>query len=415
MKDETEGKWLFYKNDQAYYSALLRNNQLEKLQIDPIMKHQIGEIYIGKIQKLMPNIQAAFVEISADTICYLPLHEKMENLRLNESKSKGLKEGDTLLVQIMQEAAKTKQATVSTELSLSGNYCVVSLGKKELNFSKKIPNRKKQELISYMMEQNLIDQQKQPIMKHWDYSVIIRTNAMDLTDFSSLTDEIITLSEKLKKITEMAQYRTMYSLLYEPLKPFLKVLQNSYTKDYSEIITDQEDMFLEISAYLKESNIQHTNPFLYQDQRISFHSLYSLETKMKEATQKKVWLKSGAYLLIEPTETLTVIDVNSGKYTGKGTKEDTFFKINMEACLEICRQLKLRNISGMILIDFINLSNEENQKELISTLIQQIKLDPITTTFIDITQLGLVELTRKRTTKSIYEQLAQLNTNQMES
>jgi ribonuclease G len=144
------------------------------------------------------------------------------------------------------------------------------------------------------------------------------------------------------------------------------------------------------------------------DTQLSLNSLYSLETKMREISQKKVWMKSGAYLLIEPTETLTVIDVNTGKYVGKGTKEETFFKINMEACYEICRQIRLRNLSGIILIDFINMTDEEHEKELMHTLKLRLKNDPITTTVIDITALGLVEITRKRTTKSIYEQMEYL-------
>ena len=129
-----------------------------------------------------------------------------------------------------------------------------------------------------------------------------------------------------------------------------------------------------------------------------------MDTKIQEALQKKVWMKSGAYLVIEPTETLTVIDVNTGKYSGKGTGEETFLKINLEACEEIALQLKLRNISGMIIIDFINLKNKQAEVELITCLKKLLKKDPIKCDFIDMTPLGLVEITRKRISKSLLEQ-----------
>lgn len=398
MMEQVKGKWIIYKKNKAYVSALILDNYLEKIQIEPCVHHQIGSIYIGKIQKIVKNIQAAFVEIAADTICYLPLNE------LDTPK----KEGDQILVQIIQEAAKTKQATVSTNLSLSGKYCVVSVGGKKLHFSKKLHSSMKNNFIQYFQDENIIDVNSNLTFIEQNFSVIVRTNANELNSYEILKDEILELSKQLANIIQVASHRTLYSVVYRVMEPYLRTIQDSYGSEYGEIITDDKEIYDSIGDFLSSKEPDSVKLSFYKDTQLSLNSLYSLETKLREISQKKVWMKSGAYLLIEPTETLTVIDVNTGKYVGKGTKEETFFKINMEACHEICRQIRLRNLSGIILIDFINMTDEEHEKELMYTLKLRLKNDPITTTVIDITALGLVEITRKRTTKSIYEQMEYL-------
>jgi len=398
MMEQVKGKWIIYKKNKAYVSALILDNNLEKIQIEPCVHHQIGSIYIGKIQKIVKNIQAAFVEIAADTICYLPLNE------LDSPK----KEGDQILVQIIQEAAKTKQATVSTNLSLSGKYSVVSIGGKKLHFSKKLHSGIKSKLIQYFQDETIMDEQSNLIFMEQDFSVIVRTNAIELNSYEILKEEILELTKQLANIIQVASHRTLYSVVYRVMEPYLKTIQDSYGSEYGEILTDDMKIYDSIRDFLSSNETDSVKLSYYNDTQLSLNSLYSLDTKLREISQKKVWMKSGAYLLIEPTETLTVIDVNTGKYVGKGTKEETFFKINMEACHEICRQIRLRNLSGIILIDFINMTDEEHEKELMHTLKVRLKNDPITTTVIDITALGLVELTRKRTTKSIYEQMEYL-------
>lgn len=398
MMEQVKGKWIIYKKNKAYVSALILDNNLEKIQIEPCVHHQIGSIYIGKIQKIVKNIQAAFVEIAADTICYLPLNE------LDSPK----KEGDQILVQIIQEAAKTKQATVSTNLSLSGKYSVVSIGGKKLHFSKKLHSGIKSKLTQYFQDETIMDEQSNLIFMEQDFSVIVRTNAIELNSYEILKEEILDLTKQLANIIQVASHRTLYSVVYRVMEPYLKTIQDSYGSEYGEIITDDMEIYDSIRDFLSSNETDSIKLSYYKDTQLSLNSLYSLDTKLREISQKKVWMKSGAYLLIEPTETLTVIDVNTGKYVGKGTKEETFFKINMEACHEICRQIRLRNLSGIILIDFINMTDEEHEKELMHTLKVRLKNDPITTTVIDITALGLVELTRKRTTKSIYEQMEYL-------
>ena len=174
-------------------------------------------------------------------------------------------------------------------------------------------------------------------------------------------------------------------------------------------MTDDEELYQELQAYLKESQPEDLDKLRwYQDPLLPLKSLYRLNRAVEEATSPRVWLKSGGYLVIEPTEALVVIDVNTGKYAEKKTMSETILKINLEAAREIGRQLRLRNLSGIIIIDFIDMKEEEHRRQLLKELEEVVRRDPIKTTVVEITRLNLVELTRKKLHRPLYEQLAAL-------
>ncbi len=199
-------------------------------------------------------------------------------------------------------------------------------------------------------------------------------------------------------LLEVAKHRTCFSCIKEPIHPFLQALEDLVKEDeYDEIITDQSS-FLDI---LKQAS---TPVRFYQDS-FGLSQLYSLETKMGSATDTKVWLKSGAYLIIEPTEAMTVIDVNTGKNEVKKASEELIFQVNLEAAREIALQLRLRNLSGIVIIDFINMKSAENQKRLLAEMRSLVSGDEIKTKVIDITVLGLMEITRKKVYKTLKEQM----------
>jgi ribonuclease G len=240
MMEQVKGKWIIYKKNKAYVSALILDNYLEKIQIEPCVHDQIGSIYIGKIQKIVKNIQAAFVEIAADIICYLPLNE------LDTPK----KEGDQILVQIIQEAAKTKQATVSTNLSLSGKYCVVSVGGKKLHFSKKLHSGMKNNLVQYFRDENIIDENSNLTFIEQNFSVIVRTNAIELNSYEILKEEILELTKQLANIIQVASHRTLYSVVYRVMEPYLRTIQDSYGSEYGEIITEDMEIYNSLRDFL---------------------------------------------------------------------------------------------------------------------------------------------------------------------
>ena len=406
MNDRNQkGKWLIYRNETSIISALLDDNRLVKLNIDSENEFLVGNIYLGKVQNIVKNINAAFVEIASKQLCFLPLEDVTNPCITNREYDGRVLIGDEIIVQIKQEPLKTKQATVTTNLNLTGKYCVLSLENTSISFSHKIEKNKKQNLIKQLVEEKILSETGKWIYTQDKIGVIFRTNIQELTSILPLKEELEALTLLMQQIVTNGKHRTVFSKLYEAESSYISHLSSSFYEEYSQIVTDDTDIFENLKKYFTlHQHLDQNILKLYTDSKLKMPKLYSMDTKIQEALQKKVWMKSGAYLVIEPTETLTVIDVNTGKYSGKGTGEETFLKINLEACEEIALQLKLRNISGMIIIDFINLKNKQAEVELITCLKKLLKKDPIKCDFIDMTPLGLVEITRKRISKSLLEQ-----------
>jgi ribonuclease G len=234
-----------------------------------------------------------------------------------------------------------------------------------------------------------------------DYGIVIRTNA-DSASNEEVSADITYIQSVYKKIKTEGAHCTGGSLIHRSMPGYLARLKSQDTADIDLIYTDQQDIYEEIAGYLpglSESGLLK----YYDDPAVSLSTLYHLRGNMEELLGKKVWLPSGANIIIEQLETLTVIDVNTGKNISR--KPEVLFSVNREAAVEIARQLKLRNISGMIIVDFINMSSKEQEKELISLIRRELKKDNVPAHFVDITKLGLVEITRKKTYKSLREML----------
>lgn len=208
-----------------------------------------------------------------------------------------------------------------------------------------------------------------------------------------------------ESVTERAKYRSCFTRMYQLPAPWLSLLRDTCDRELS-VVTDDRELYGQMEEYLRSAHPEDLPRLsLYEDDLLPLSKLYSLERELREALSERVWLKSGAYLVIQPTEALTVIDVNTGKYESKKKKQDTFLKINLEAAGEIARQLRLRNISGIILVDFINMDAEEDKEALKKTLADALHRDPIKALLVDLTALNLVEITRKKVQKPLAEQI----------
>ncbi len=396
-------------------ALLINSNRLLSVKVYEEEKASlVGNIYVGKVQKLSNGINAAFVEIAEKEVCFLPFDNCKNTSVLNRTVSapfdNKLKAGDTLLVQVVRDAIKTKQPVVSASISIAGNYLAVSEGSDKLGISNKIPEAKKQEIISFLQENGLIDANRKCQGIKEGSGIVIRTNSGTLTDFTPILQEWRALNTELQKIFEVAPYRTVFTCLRKNNKPYLEDLKGYYAGEIDEIVTDSLEVYQELQEYVtkqKETcDLEFPTVRHYTDE-YPLEKLYSIKTHIDEALGSRVWLKSGGYLVIEPTEALTVIDVNSGKYeTSKHmTSEELFFRINREAADEIARQLRLRNLSGIIVVDFINMETEDKKKQLMERLRKLTALDSVRTTVVDITALGLVEITRKRVNRPLRELL----------
>lgn len=356
----------------------------------------LGNIYVGRVQKIVPSIQAAFIEIKPGLSCYYSMAEKAEPIFAKKISSKKLVQGEELLVQLTRESVKTKAPTVSGNLNLTGRYLVLTSGDCRMGFSSKLTKPEKEQLGA-LLEPEL----------DGSFGIIVRTNARDVSA-DVLIAELHQLKDRLQTICHTASMRTCFSCVSRTPESYMTYLQNSYQDGFTEILTDLPDVYKEVRQQQEMDPSFAQIPLrLYEDKLLPLAALYNLNKQTEEALQKKVWLKSGGYLVIEPTEALTVVDVNTGKSLTKKDRQEHFLKINLEAAKETAAQLRLRNISGIVIIDFINLEREEDRQTVMEYLRRYVREDSVPVQVVDMTRLNLVELTRKKVEKSLAEQLTE--------
>lgn len=449
--------------EQSVCTALAADRKILQLGLEPMGKGpKLNDIYVGKVQSIQKNISAAFVDIGGVT-GYYSLKEGMDHLYTEQRKkhakgpAQALKVGDEIVVQVCREAVKTKAPVLTEKLSFAGKRIVLTLGKSGIGFSNKITDQKwRQEMklaLSPLLEvpwgppegagsstsakkggglseghdgeplqsetgrgalegtDGTTGQQKAgypgpPPGRERTVGIIIRTNGKDAT-IEELQAEIRQLMSVCRRVLDNGGFRSCYSLLYQAPAAFLAQIRNAYADRLGEIVTDDPALYAQIDRFLREEQPEDAQKLrLYQDDLLPLKELYGLDKAMADALAKRVWLKSGGYLVIEPTEALVAIDVNTGKYSGKRTKRETIVKINLEAAEEIGRQLRLRELSGIVLVDFIDMEEEEDRACLLDHLRTVVQKDPVKTTVVDMTELGLVELTRKKLRRPLHEQLA---------
>ncbi len=395
---------------------------------------KIGDIFVAKVKNVAQQIHAAFIDYAPNKKGYLPINIDYAPIITNRQYDGRILAGDEILVQLEKEAVRTKEPVFTTNLSLAGKYSVISYGNTYKGVSRKCSKIEKEQL-------------RTAIPQEIECGVIIRTNAVSLLHTSDVDgtksttslplcstsgtmisedrasstlytdktayidvlkpvrDEILYLNDKMSALLHDGMHRTCYSRIWNAAPSYLTSLRDEGIL-YQQIVTDNPLIYNEIkdfaAFYMPE---QLSNISLYQDDSYPLMKLYRVETQLDELLAKKVWLKSGAYLVIEKTEAMYVIDVNSGKNISKKNNAEYIYQINLEAADEIMRQIRLRNLSGMILVDFINMDDAAKDNTLLQELRILAKRDHILTTIVDITALGLVEITRKKTTKSLAEQI----------
>ena len=366
---------------------------------------KLGDIYIGKVQNIVKNISAAFVEIAPGTVCYLPLEDLKHPVYTKKGTSQNIQQGDELLVQVKREGIKTKAPAVTTNLTLHGKYALLTTGNTQISVSSKLPKEEKERLVRVVKDNSSADNGSLEEMSagERDYGWLLRTNAGGASP-EVIKKDLLRLQTKYGELMKTAQYRTCFSCLLARPSAYLKRLSDLYTEEVDEILTDDRELFEQMTEYFQENQPEDTAKLrFYEDRLLPMEKLYSLDHHLKEALGERVWLKSGGYLVIQPTEALTVIDVNTGKFTAGKKKEAAFLKLNQEAALEAARQIRLRNLSGIVIIDFINMEEKESEVQLLKTLDDALRRDPIRTTLVDMTKLSLVEITRMKKERPLHE------------
>ena len=414
LRDTNAGKLLFTQYREKNCVLLLRNDKLIAASFPEGSK--IGAVYLAKVKNVVKNINAYFVEIQNGEICFLPFKEATHPFVLNRKYDGRLLEGDELPVQLVRDAQKTKQASVTAHISLSNDFFALVFGTDHVGYSSNLNKSQKTVLKNILTEENILRGEslsQDYFSVNTAYSLptigmIVRTDAAKFLDETlnlSVSESFHELLEEFQLLLRDAVYHSCFSCLRKSKDMISFMLDHFVSSDeYNEMITDNEPLYTDLQSFCNHFLLEK-KVHLYKDNFISLNKLYQLDSKLQTAFQERVWLKSGGYLVIQPTEALTVIDVNSGKYEAKRKAEEEYIlKLNREAAEEIAIQLRLRDLSGIIIVDFINMESETSRLDIIRYMKLLIGKDKVQTVVVDMTPLGLMEITRKKITKPLYEQ-----------
>lgn len=392
--DRTLNRLIITRMEGRILTVLTEGSRAVQMELEEENASSLGNIYVGKVKNIAKNINSAFVEFQDGHMAYYSLSDNPVHNFASPGRKGSLKVGDDIIIQISGDGVKSKDPVATARLSFTGRYCVLTCGRSQITFSSKISSQPWKQMI----------RQKLELCREDSFGVIVRTNAWDVSP-EVILKELEVLKEQFHKVMAEGAYRTGKSLLFQAPLPYIGRLRDTYSQSMEEILTDDPEIFQQVKEYLSVYQKEDLEKLrLYSDPMVSLSKVYQLEKAMEEALSRHVWLRSGGYLVIEPTESMTVIDVNTGKYSGKKNLHDTIMKINLEAAEEISRQLRLRNLSGIIVIDFIDMESQEDRALLLKTLSAYCLRDPVKTTVVDITKLNLVEITRKKIRRPLYEQ-----------
>lgn len=377
--------------------AWIEDGETAEISFTPLDQPEIlGNIYVGQVERVLQNIQGAFVRIDKKRFCFYSLKEQNQAIYTNGKKQINgryvLKAGDQLLVQVVREQMRGKSPMVTSKLAFSGKYLVLVAANSYLRLSKKLFGEDRVRLRA-LLEPEVSE----------DYGIIVRTNASQ-ADQSEIFRELEVLKKRLYKVLEKGQSR-LSGFLVEEAQPFyLAAIRDAYTENLEEIVTDVPEIYEKIQVYLKEYQPEDRHRLrLYQDTMLPLYKLYALESVLNEIQKMRVWLKSGGFLVIEQTEAFVSVDVNTGKYVSDKESQETYRKINLEAAKEIAAQLRLRNLSGIILVDFINLKKKDYREELMHVFQEYLKKDSVKAKVVDMTALKIVEVTRQKVRRPVSE------------
>ncbi len=348
---------------QLYYYTLNEYDHVYDLYPQSMLEDAAeGNFYIGVVREKQNSISSAFVSIGEETIGFLPYQDIVGEI----------KSGDHILVQAVRSGSGQKGAKLTMKFSLEGSFAVLLSDTQKLYFSQKLSKAKRLRL-----EQFLADKERK-------YGFIVRSST---GDEEALWQEMQELAAKAERLTEKAKYWKGPLLLQT--RDALDILKGS---EIDEIYTNHKGSFERAVEYVKSNRLNI--PIHYRE--IDYYLRHDLAGAFAEAEKKKIWLSGGGYLLIERTEAFHVIDVNTGKTKGGREHEKTVFKTNLEAAKEAARQIRLRNLSGILLIDFIDMKEAAHQEELLRKMTEYLAKDPIPAIVHDITRLGIMEITRKK-------------------
>ncbi len=354
----------------------------------------VGNIYLGVVKRVLPGMQSAFIEIGLERAAFLHIADVIEQRQHpNEPQriERLVHEGQSVVVQVIKDPIGTKGARLSTQISIAGRFLVFLPQESHIGISQRIEDDGGRELLRTRMSK---------LLEGAAQGYIIRTSAEHATD-EELKADIDYLNRIWADIRQKAQTLPAQSLLFQDLSLQLRVLRDIVTAETEQVLVDSRENFQRMTEFA-ELFVADVLPRVkhYTGERPLFE-LYAIEAEIEKALSRRVNLKFGGYLIMDQTEAMTTIDVNTGGFVGHRNFDDTIYKTNLEATHVIARQLRLRNLGGIIIVDFIDMDNEDHRKAVLDELQKALATDRTKITLSGFTSLGLIEITRKRTRESL--------------
>ena len=387
--------------------AIIEDEQLVELYIDfPNHTKMVGNIYNGLVQNIIPGIEAAFIDINSDVNAFLPLSEldndeNYKNIAFDDdnkdtkvigNKNKNLKIGDEILVQVVKEPFGGKGARITTDISIPGALIVLIPNQSYIGISRKINDKYERRRLRKMIES----------FKPKNTGVIIRTTAQGKNE-EILKEEFDTLYKQWKNCINKSKSKKAPKLAHEDGSMSFRVIRDLFDEKVNNIHVDSKNIYNSICSYVNKINPNHLEKINFYNKKRPIFNLYNIEEQISKSLNKKVWLKSGGHLAIDHTEAMIVIDVNSGRYIGKKNHEENSLKINLEAAAECAKQLRLRDIGGLIVIDFIDMLKAENRKKVYEFFKKELKKDSAKVATEEFSKFGLLEMTRQRVRQNLLD------------
>ena len=375
--------------------ALIQNGTVNELFVERDAKRGlVGNIYKGKIVRVLPGMQAAFVDIGLSRTAFLHINDMVwPKNQPAPNVFDLLHVGQILTVQVMKDMLGTKGARLSTDLSIPSRYLVLMPYGNHIGVSQRIESSEERDRLRSMIER-IQETHKLP------GSVIVRT-AADGVEEEAIAQDMAYLTKLWEHIQRKQKSIAVPSLIFEELPLPQRVIRDLANENTAKIHIDSREVFSKLQEFVEEFVPNMKDRLLHYPGERPIFDLYNVEEDIQKALQTRVALKSGGYLMIDQTEAMTTIDVNTGSYVGGRSLEDTVFKTNMEATQVIVRQLRLRNLGGIIIIDFIDMQEAHHREEVLSQFERMLERDHAKTKITQVSELGLVEMTRKRTRESL--------------
>jgi ribonuclease G len=381
----------------------------------------VGTVHRGIVTRVLPGMQAAFVDIGLEKAAFLYVgdilteegreffadEEDRENKTTDDNQDYRshrdiktpiqdlIKEGQQIMVQVAKDPLGTKGARITTHISLPGRGVVYMPFVKHIGISRKIEDENEKERLKKLV------QKINPTG-----GVIVRTAAEGATE-ESIRSDIEYLDRLGKEIQKNYEKKKSAGLVHAEIDVELRALRDLMSEDVSTVWVDDEEVYKKVSKFVTQLMPKYKHNIIHYGEKKPLFDLYDIDLEISRATERKVWLKSGGYIVVDEAEALVVVDVNTGSYVGKKDLEDTILKTNLEAVKEIAHQLRVRNVGGIIIIDFIDMEKETHREQVLQALQEELKKDRVRTNVTSMSELGLVEMTRKRIRPSLVKTLCE--------